>query len=217
MITAIKDFLYHKATAPILAIVVLLFIGLWMWPDAAPVPSPVEPQTTLAERIWAGYYTAEVHARYHRTLAIWTERLNIGTNVVLAAVAIMLVVTAAYVANKRLTTRAKVWTLAIETVLTAMSVVLFMMDFSEMSREHTEIARRWESLATEWDNARMSRSTETQEQLRLTLANLKQKEKDIDDASPGHHFPSLLRRSQAEVNHYLGATPVSTAQDSGST
>jgi hypothetical protein len=202
----IKDFFAHRYTAPALFVAVVILSGVlyWNWPPPAAV---AEPPSTTGERIWAGYYTALVHVRYHHAIATWSATFELLTNVIITAVAIMLVVTAAYAINKRLPKRSHIWILGTETVITAISVVLVMVDFGDMSKRHADLAHEWEVLANDWDEARMARATDTPEQLKSLLAELTEKQLQIAKASPDFYLPALLRSKQREVNRFLGATP----------
>ena len=172
-------------------------------PPAA-IPSG-EPVKTVRQKIWAGYYKAEVHERYYNRMADILDWVGVLSTITLAAASISALATAAYMVNSKSTKKPKLWLLWLEGSITIIAVVLALCNFGKIADMHRTAANEWRSLASDWDQAREERKNATDEQLSTIYDSLKKREQTIEeDVEPTIYSRWYLRKTQRDYNRYLG-------------
>lgn len=184
-----------------------LCVGLgvyYNWPSSAP-PVATEPIQTVDQKIWAGYYKAEVHVRYYDRMADFYDSLDRWSTIILAVVAVAIIIAASYTANSRLSKATKTRLFVFEGVVTVISVAFALWNFGALADTHRQAANAWRDLAYEWDQARSKREFEPQDELRKLQAELAAREKQIEDEiEPTGYIRWYFRKTQRDYNRYLG-------------
>jgi hypothetical protein len=138
-------------------------------------------------------------------MAEWYDWCATASTVALSVATILVVVTAAFVANVKISKQLKIGLLIIDSFVVALSITFALIDFNAKAELHSEVAAAWQNLAADWDKARDARDTATPEELRKMYDSLLAKEMHIEqEIEPDGYSRRFLKKSQDDYNRQLG-------------
>jgi hypothetical protein len=168
--------------------------------DAKAPPGP--SMKSVEAQVWDGYYTSAVHVRYHQQCARCWQWWDIAFRVVAIALGVF-----AFAAPFIMGARKRLWKFAgslVGLVALTAAVVLNVLCFSDWYQKSAIAADRWSELQLEWDLLRNQRGKIAADQLLARFEALRTKQLSVEKSEPPGPDIALLRRCQAEENHFLG-------------
>jgi hypothetical protein len=169
--------------------------------DAATIPAVDNVKVDPSLQVWEGFYTSDVHMRYHLKLADRWWWLNLGSKLLLVISSLFLL-SFGFIHAKLLQKNA--WWKWAGVIGMAASIAITFIPLSEKSNEHYDLYKQWTSLHNDWKKLRMEVGTLDEVTLRLRAGELLTKQEDIERVEPPAYFEGLIEKCQDETDRALG-------------
>ena len=170
---------------------------------APPVtPNIKEQAQDLEQTIFGGWYTADVHLRYHHDQATKFEGWDLWAKIIGSSLAVIGFCIPMFIRGQ------KGWSpLIINSVgLTALlvGISLSYLPIGQWHEQNSHLADEWRSLAAKWKQLELDQSHLKPDEITKHVAELAAEQVKIEDASSKSYNKSALATAQEEANRSLG-------------